>query len=71
MAKKTVSKFRKLSKVNGKLKTKKGKIYQVGDDEVIQSDDFEYLIESKLEVIEHDAEDTLPEKLKGKLKVKK
>ena len=69
MAKKTEAKFRKLDKVNGKIETKVGKYYQIGDKHSLKADKV-LKIESKLEVIEHDGVDSLPEKLRGKSKSK-
>lgn len=65
MAKKVESKFRKLDKVNGKVETKIGKYYQIGDKYSIKSDKV-LKIETNQEIIEHDAMDSLPEKLKGR-----
>lgn len=63
MAKKAEAKFRKLDKVNGKIETKIGKYYQIGDKYSIKFDKV-LKIETNKEIIEHDAIDTLPEKLK-------
>lgn len=64
MAKKQ-EKFRKLEKVNGKVETKVGKYYQIADKHSIKSDKV-LRIETKLEIIEHDLINTLPEVLKVK-----
>ena len=66
MAKKVGSKFRKLDKVNGKIETKVGKYYQIGDKHTIKADKV-LMIETNQEITEHDAMDSLPEKLKGKI----
>lgn len=65
MANKTASTFRVLDKVNGKIKTKVGKYYQIGDKHSIKSDKI-LRIETNQEIIEHDTIDSLPIKLKVK-----
>ena len=68
MAKKATvePKFRKLEKTDGKVKTKAGKFYQIGDKHSIKTSKV-LRIETNAEVTEHDSIDTLPEKLKEKL----
>lgn len=63
MAKKAEAKFRKLDKVNGKIETKIGKYYQIGDKHSIKADKV-LRIETNMEVTEHDKVDSFPEKLK-------
>lgn len=64
MAMKVEAKFRKLEKVNGKIETKAGKYYQIGDKHSIKADEV-LRIETNHEVVEHDKVDSLPEKLKN------
>ena len=66
MAKKAEAKFRKLDKVNGKIETKIGKYYQIGGKHSIKADKV-FRIETNFEVVEHDAIDSLPEKLRVKV----
>jgi hypothetical protein len=66
MAKKAEAKFRMLEKQNGKIETKIGKYYQIGDKHSIKADKI-LRIETDQEVIEHDIKDSLPEKLKVKI----